>query len=100
MEQILNHKETIRCETTNNEFSLKWVVPDMMMEDLQRLLISKEQVIVDETKKLGEGSFATVFKGTFENQEVAVKVLKMDTQEMIADENHFKEFQREVNVMG
>lgn len=59
-------------------------------------LIDFDELLFDFQNIVGDGSYGTVFKGTYRGQEVAVKVLKV--QEM--PQEIFEEFEREIDLMN
>ena len=78
------------------------IAPDVALADAEHLLRSD----IELGTQLGEGSFAIVYRGKLKEEEVAIKVIKMqndnddnmDTDEILR--NRFAEFRREVSLMS
>lgn len=80
------------------------IAPDVVMADVDHLPIEKIQITQNEP--LGEGGFAVVYKGTYEDKDVAIKVIKMQedgfdgTESDQALRERFADFRHEVSLMN
>mmetsp|Transcript_33003 Transcript_33003/g.82965 ORF Transcript_33003/g.82965 Transcript_33003/m.82965 type:complete len:2143 (+) Transcript_33003:102-6530(+) len=97
---------TVKCRGVR-DVRLDLLVPDVVMSQIQNYNIPYTELVLDQV--IGEGGFATVYKGRYNNEVVAIKQLKYKKgEEMAIDglmeettELHaFAEFRREVWVMS
>eukprot|EP01133_Synstelium_polycarpum_P002362 gene2362-2691_t len=77
---------------------LNQLAPDLTMSDLRHKLIDYNEVQL-ETTPIGEGGTATVYKGTWRNNHVAIKLLQTD-KIGISFTKVFAEFRREIFIMS
>ena len=71
-----------------------------MVSASNRKIIYKNLII---NRKIGEGGFADVFRGLYEEGDVAIKILKLKNEEGESKEESldaFSEFRREVWIMS
>jgi GTPase SAR1 family protein len=75
-----------------------WLAPDVALSTFSGDRIEFKDIELGET--IGEGGYATVFKGKWKNNVVAVKQVKMVNIVNTEAENVFAEFRREVQLMS
>jgi len=92
---LVSNELTMNCDL-GHSFLLHGIAPDVTMSDFNSKMI--EMTAVETKEKIGEGAFASVFKGSFKNQDVAVKILNLPEEE---DRRGpiVREFRREVRIM-
>ena len=74
---IAEHKMCINCSGCNNILQLMFLVPDLLMADLDTaFLLDSSEVIYKKDKEsfLGNGAFGEVYHGKYKDQSVAVKL--------------------------
>ena len=78
------------------------IAPDIAMADIEHL--ERSEIILK--NELGEGSFAKVYRAEYQNNEVAVKIIKINNEEEEGEGSvnalleRFAEFRREVSLMS
>jgi hypothetical protein len=59
---------------------------DAAKSPLSTIEVSRQELLVDETKPIGRGTFALVFRGTLNHTDVAVKEFKSSTDAEVRKE--------------
>jgi serine/threonine protein kinase len=100
-EGLLKEQYYVTCQRRKNHFSniqIERLIPDLSLKEYERYKINLEDIQMD-NKHLAEGAYGLLYRGTWNDQEVAVKILRSDEiiEEKIAV---FKEFRREVSIMS
>jgi len=86
----------IRCPYAGgSNVRLDCMVPDIAMTDFQGSQIDFAEVQLQQ--KIGRGAFGEIFRGTWKNEEIAIKRMKGDQEVSITA---FGEFRREVWLMS
>ena len=78
---ILENKSVVTCHDSkgvkNHDVQLIDLVPELLFKDLnEKFLLKPEEVVFTKTKEclLGEGGFGQIYRGTYKDQSVAVKL--------------------------
>ncbi|KAL6069141.1 Myotubularin-like phosphatase domain [Balamuthia mandrillaris] len=92
-----NQDATMQCRN-GTAVSLSKLAPDLFMSEFKSSEIDFKDLVLE--KALGKGGYATVYKGTHQGKEVAVKELRMEQSASRNTIDIFKEFRREVALMS
>lgn len=91
-------KSFIKCFGIR-DIRLDELVPDVAMVHVANCKLEHSEIDIE--KEIGEGGFATVFKGTYHDSIVAVKKIKFGSSDESTKEiEAFGEFRREVWIMS
>lgn len=98
----IDGKSFIKCANIR-DIRLDEVVPDIAMTHVQNCKLTYSELNVE--KEIGQGGFATVFKGVYQDKVVAIKRIKFgDSAQVSLDDTTelqaFSEFRREVWIMS
>jgi len=88
-------EESVTC-SEGHEVPICELVPEVTLQNLNSKLIDFSQVVLND--KIGQGGFACVFKASYRNTDVAVKVLIPQTEEAKVMQQ-YREFRSEVGTM-
>ncbi|KAL6057314.1 Myotubularin-like phosphatase domain [Balamuthia mandrillaris] len=96
-------EDSVPCPHTSS-VPLDLLVPDLTLADLSDAFIQFDDIELG--TQIGEGGAATVYKGEYKGQTVAVKELKMNTKKKLSEEKRelmkiqiFNEFRAEAWIM-
>eukprot|EP01132_Coremiostelium_polycephalum_P004498 gene4498-5610_t len=96
---VTKGKSYISCnQSVSTPIKLNQLAPDLTMNDIRHKLIDFAEVEL-ESEPIGEGGTATVYKGKWRNNIVAVKLLKTDNVGS-SFSRVFSEFRREIFCMS
>ncbi|GAM19107.1 hypothetical protein SAMD00019534_022820 [Acytostelium subglobosum LB1] len=96
---VIKGKTYLSCpHDLNTPIKLHALVPDLTMGDLRHKLIDFNEVQI-EPEPIGEGGNSTVYRGTWRNNTVAVKILQTDNIGS-SFTKIFAEFRREIFIMS
>ena len=84
------------CKVDDTQIRLDRIVPDIAMTDFEGSQVNFSEIEIG--KSVGKGAFGEIFKGTWKNEFVAVKRLKVEDEKMAV--SAFSEFRREVWLMS
>lgn len=92
IECFSERKDSIFCKKSLVDVKLVDVLPELFRSGIK--IIDSDQVNLGE--KVGEGGFAIVYKGKYNDQNVAIKVLKINPLE--SEEKELREFLQEMEL--
>jgi hypothetical protein len=98
---VLEGRDYVTCEFSSREVSLDSVVPDLSLSSVPKLLYSDLTL----QEKIGRGSYASIFKGTFQGNTVAIKKYNTDNsasalgKSVIINTALLKDIHNEVTLM-
>lgn len=96
---VKESKMLVNCcgGTKPKAIKVDWLAPDIAMTTFSGQKIEFKDIILDDN--IGEGGYASVFKGTWNNSLVAVKQIKL-VNIVNKNDNIFADFRREVQLMS
>ena len=92
-----DQQRILKCQD-GSTVRLDSLVPDVCMTDFQGALISYSEVELE--KKIGTGSYGVIYRGRWRGEVVAVKKLKVESDDVENNIAAFAEFRREVWLMS
>jgi len=91
---ILAQENFLQCQKNQCNIPLETLVPDLTLKLHEKFKINME-LITMEPKPFGKGAFGVLYRGTYQNSTVAVKILGITQESSVMDE-----FRKEVTLMS
>ena len=97
---LLNNETKVNCQKNGIiPVDLSFIVPDLAFKNHQNIKVDLKTIDI-EPKELGKGAFGIIYRGSFKDCPVAIKLLRSETASTEERIEIFSEFRNEVTLMS